>query len=84
MSDPVPAEHTGEHHSTISHNARLGLILFVIYCSIYGTFVGLCAFRYASMATPWLGGVNVAVWYGFALIVGAFVMAVIYLFLCRK
>ena len=73
-----------EHHSTISYNARLGLILFVIYLAIYGVFVGLCAFKYTSMAEPWLGGVNVAVWYGFVLIVGAFVMAVIYLAMCRK
>ena len=84
MSDPVPAEHAGEHHSTISYNARLGLILFAIYCIIYGVFVGLCTFSLEFMSQPLIGGVNLAIWYGFGLIAAAFVMAALYLYLCRE
>jgi uncharacterized membrane protein (DUF485 family) len=89
MSDPLPygtpgdAE-PGEHHSIVSYNARLGLILFAIYCVIYAIFVGLCTFSLEFMSRPFIGGVNLAIWYGFGLIGAAFVMAAIYLYLCRE
>ena len=68
----------------ISYNARLGLILFFIYLIFYATFVYLSAFRGDLMAQPALAGVNLAVVYGFALILGAFLLALVYLFLCRR
>jgi uncharacterized membrane protein (DUF485 family) len=68
----------------ISYNARLGLILFFIYLIFYAAFVYLSAFRGDLMAQPALAGVNLAVVYGFALILGAFLLAVIYMFLCRR
>jgi uncharacterized membrane protein (DUF485 family) len=68
----------------ISHNARLGLVLFFIYLIFYAAFVYLSAFRGDLMAQPALAGVNLAVVYGFALIFGAFVLAMVYMFLCRK
>jgi uncharacterized membrane protein (DUF485 family) len=64
-------------------NARLGLVLFAIYLAAYGGFMGLCTFALPTMAeAPW--GVNWAVLYGFGLIVGAFVLAMIYMALCRS
>ena len=66
-----------------SYNARLGLTLFFLYLVIYATFVALSAFRNDLMATPVLGGVNLAVVYGFGLIFTAFVLAVLYMVLCR-
>jgi uncharacterized membrane protein (DUF485 family) len=83
MSDPLPHAEPGEHHSTISYNARLGLVMFAIYCVIYAVFVGLCTFALEFMGHTQIGGVNLAVWYGFALILFAFVFAAIYLYLCR-
>jgi uncharacterized membrane protein (DUF485 family) len=84
MSNPSPPPgDTGEHHSTITYNARLGLILFAIYCVIYAAFVGLCTFALDLMGQTQIGGVNLAVWYGFALIVFAFILAAIYLAKCR-
>ena len=67
----------------ISHNARLGLVLFFIYLIFYATFVYLSAFRGDLMAQPALAGVNLAVVYGFALILGAFLLALVYMILCR-
>ena len=64
-------------------NARIGLILFVVYLAFYGGFVLLAAFSPATMArTPW-AGVNLAIWYGFALIAAALLLALLYGYLCR-
>jgi len=68
------------HH--IARNARYGLILFVIYVIFYAGFVVLCAFKPDVMAHD-MAGVNLAVVYGFALIVAAFVLAIVYMLLCR-
>jgi uncharacterized membrane protein (DUF485 family) len=69
------------HH--IARNARIGLVLFVIYVLFYAAFVWLSAFRPAVMAEPFVGGVNLAVCYGFALIIAAFILAIIYMLICR-
>ena len=80
---PAEAAAAGDQHSAVTYNARLGLVLFVIYLIIYGVFVALCTFALDTMGRPMLG-MNVAVCYGFGLIVTAFVLAAIYLFLCRR
>ena len=74
-----PTENPGH----IARNARIGLLLFTVYVIFYATFVWLSAFRPAVMAKPFIGGVNLAVCYGFALILGAFVLAVVYMLVCR-
>jgi uncharacterized membrane protein (DUF485 family) len=57
---------------------RTGLVLFLIYLVIYGGFVGLTAWNPQALdATPW-PGINVAILYGFGLIIAAFVLALIY------
>ena len=66
-----------------NRNARIGLVLFFVYLAFYGGFVLLAAFAPATMArTPW-AGVNLAIWYGFALIAAALLLALIYGWLCR-
>jgi len=66
-----------------NRNARIGLILFFVYLAFYGGFVLLAAFSPTTMArTPW-AGVNLAIWYGFALIAAALLLALIYGWLCR-
>jgi uncharacterized membrane protein (DUF485 family) len=66
-----------------SHNARLGLVLFLVYLLFYGGFVGLATFAPNALARPALAGVNLAVVYGFGLIVAALVLALVYMLLCR-
>ena len=63
--------------------SKPGLILFAVYLALYAGFIYLCAFRLDWMKRPGLGGVNHATWYGFSLIVAAFVMALLYMFLAR-
>lgn len=69
-------------HPAIAKNARLGLVLFFIYLVFYGAFVYLSAFNGELMAKQAFAGVNVAIMYGFALIIVAIVLALIYLQTC--
>ena len=68
----------------LSRNARRGLVLFVLYCIFYGGFVLMNAFAADRMGEPveWLGGINLAVAYGMALILLAFLLAMIYMAIC--
>jgi uncharacterized membrane protein (DUF485 family) len=63
----------------ISHGStRLGLFLFGLYLALYAGFVLLAAFAPQAMEATPLAGVNLAIWYGFGLIVAALVLALIY------
>lgn len=66
-----------------TRNSRIGLVLFAIYLLFYGGFVFVNAFAADVMEKTPFGGVNLAILYGFALIIVAFVLAMIYGFLCR-
>ncbi len=66
-----------------SRNARIGFVLFGFYLLLYGGFVLLNAFSPETMELMPVAGVNLAILYGFGLIVAAFVLALIYGFVCR-
>jgi uncharacterized membrane protein (DUF485 family) len=68
---------------TAARNSRYGLVLFAVYLVFYGGFVLLNAFAPEQMERRPLAGVNLAVLYGFALIALAFVLALVYGWLCR-
>jgi len=74
-------ETEASHH--IERRARYGLVLFALYLAIYGAFVYLNAFAPAVMAAQ-VGGVSLAIVYGFGLIAAAVVLALLYDFLCRR
>ena len=57
---------------------RAGLVLFFIYLIFYGGFVLLNAFWPEVMERTPVAGVNLAILYGFALIIVAFLMALVY------
>ncbi len=65
-----------------SKNARLGLQLFCVYLVLYGGFVLLNAFAPQTMEITPLAGINLAILYGFGLIVAALALALIYGMLC--
>jgi uncharacterized membrane protein (DUF485 family) len=62
----------------INRISRIGLSLFAVYLVLYGGFVLLAAFSPQWMEVTPFAGVNLAIWYGFALIVAAFILAVVY------
>lgn len=77
-------EDHGDRPEIAQRNARNGLILFAIYVALYGGFILLAVFRSDLLAAPSIGGVNLAITYGFGLIVAALVLALIYTVLCRR
>ncbi len=58
------------------------MILFLLYLLLYGGFVLLNTFSPTTMEATPIEGINVAILYGFGLIVSAFVLALLYGFLC--
>ena len=66
-----------------TRNSRIGLVLFGVYLLLYGGFVFLNAFSPESMEVIPVAGVNLAIVFGFGLILAAFVLALVYGFLCR-
>jgi len=86
-SEAEPGEappHDDHHPETVSRNARVGLWLFAVYLLMYAGFMVLNAFFPHQMAAAPLGGVNLAVLYGLVLILSAFVLALVYVFLVRR
>lgn len=65
-----------------SRNARIGMVLFLIYLALYGGFVFLNAFAADVMESRPIAGVNLAILYGFGLIIMALVLALIYGYVC--
>lgn len=82
MSDD-PHHDQDNHPDISSRNARYGIVLFLAYLVLYGGFMLLNAYRPQLMSKTPFGGVNLAILYGMGLILGAFVLAAIYMVLCR-
>ena len=80
----APVAKEQEDATVIAHNTRMGVILFIVYVLFYGGFMVLSAFWPEVMSKPFLRGANLAVVYGFALIVAALVLAMVYMMVCRK
>lgn len=84
--DPPPTQETRQifHSAAEARNARIGLWLFAVYVLLYGGFMVLNAFFPQRMGVPFFAGVNLAVTYGLLLIVGAVLLALLYMFLVRE
>ena len=69
-------------HSPDKKNAALGMRLFLVYSLFYASFVFVNAF--AASWSEWapFGGLNLAVIWGFALILLAFILALAYGVMC--
>jgi len=80
----APVAKEQEDAAMVAYNTRIGVVLFTIYVVFYGGFMVLSAFKPQLMSRPFLGGVNLAIVYGFALIVVALALALVYMKICRK
>ena len=67
-----------------THNARLGIVFFLLYLVLYAGFIVIATFKYEWMSRPSLGGLNLAIVYGMGLIIAAFVLAVVYMIMCKR
>ena len=77
------AAHEDEHLDLSARNSRAGLWLFAIYLAAYVVFVGMAAYAPGTMGQPTMLGPNVAILYGFGLILGAVLLAMVYMLLCK-
>ncbi len=68
----------------VAFKTKLGLILFGVYSLIYAGFVVINTLSPQSMGEQVFLGLNLAVVYGFGLIILAIVMGVIYNHICTK
>lgn len=66
-----------------TRNARIGYVLFGVYLLLYGGFVLLNAFAPETMEATPVEGVNLAILYGFGLILAAILLSLVYGFLCK-
>ena len=64
--------------------SKLGIILFFAYTLIYSGFVLIGLTKPELMGLELMGGQNIAIIYGFGLIVLAIVMGFIYNYFCTK
>ena len=67
-----------------AYKMRLGLWMFLFYSTFYAGFVGLNLLIPQSMGAIVFLGLNLATVYGFALILVAFVQALVYDAMCRR
>jgi len=66
----------------MARNAKIGLVLFVVYLLCYAGFVGLNAFSPQVMAQTPYPQINLATVYGFGLILLALLLSLVYGVLC--
>ena len=78
-----PASTTEEDHA-IPYKTRLGVQMFIFYALIYAGFVIINITNPVLMEKTIIFGLNLAVVYGFGLIILSLVMALIYNALCIK
>ncbi|MBU0934250.1 MAG: DUF485 domain-containing protein [Spirochaetes bacterium] len=81
--DHGPNITTGKDYAP-EYKSRLGLRLFLVYSILYAGFIIINAFIPRLMAFILFAGLNLAVVYGFGLIITAIVLGLIYNHLCTK
>ncbi len=65
-----------------TRNARIGLVLFAVYVLLYGGFILLNTLAPQTMEATPIAGINLAILYGFGLIIAAVVLAAVYGMIC--
>jgi uncharacterized membrane protein (DUF485 family) len=78
-----PAVLLGADHAS-KKKSKLGMILFVVYALLYGTFVIIGISHTHLLGVKVLAGLNLAVVYGMGLIVLAAVMGYFYSMICTR
>ena len=73
-----------EADKSASKKAKLGLILFLVYAMIYAGFVFIGLSNLELLSNHVIGKQNLAIVYGFGLIILAMVMGFVYHFFCTR
>ena len=83
LMDHGPAIQYGPDNAA-GFKTKLGLILFFIYAVIYGIFVAINTVKPVLMEKEMFGGLNLAIVYGFGLIIFAILLGIVYNIICTK
>jgi uncharacterized membrane protein (DUF485 family) len=75
-----PAVKLGKDNAS-GYKTRIGIWMFILYLSVYVGFVAINTIKPTLMESL-IGGQNLAVVYGFGLIIFAFILALFYNHLC--
>ncbi|PKL51334.1 MAG: hypothetical protein CVV42_00350 [Candidatus Riflebacteria bacterium HGW-Riflebacteria-2] len=78
-----PADQGGKDPAA-TYKTALGVRMFIGYAIVYAGFIGINLISPLSMELEVFMGLNLAVTYGFGLIVSALILAVIYNQLCNN
>lgn len=81
--DHQPAAREKISPAETRRTARLGLVLFAAYTLLYAAYMLVNAFAPQLMERIVIAGINWAVFSGLVLIVAAFALALVYVWLCR-
>jgi uncharacterized membrane protein (DUF485 family) len=76
-----PAQQTREDHAS-PYKTRVGVLMFLAYALIYVGFIAINVIDPPLMETIVFAGLNLAIVYGFGLIVLAIILAIIFNALC--
>lgn len=79
-----PANTPSEKDNAIGYKTKLGTRMFFVYALIYAGFVLINIIKPVLMEKEIVFGLNLAVVYGFGLIILSLIMALIYNALCIK
>ena len=81
LHEPVTPQ---EKDNASSYKARLGIWMFILYALVYAGFIAINVLNPVLMQVVIFGGLNLAIIYGFGLIILALVLAMIYNAMCVK
>ncbi len=81
--DHGPAVVLGEDKAS-KRKQKLGVKMFILYSLVYAAFVAIGVIDYKLMGKIVLGNLNLAVVYGFGLIIFAILLGLIYNWRCTK
>lgn len=79
-----PAPKTPGQDNALGAKSRLGMWLFCVYTVVYAGFVAVAVISPETMERRGVLGLNLAVTYGFGLIVLAIILGLVYNHLCTR
>ena len=82
LHEPAPEIHGVDEAA--AYKRRLGLQMLAAYGALYVIFIVINVAWPKVMGTIVVGGLNLAIVYGFALILIAFILALVYNWLCTR
>lgn len=83
MGGHGPATEWGVDNAS-DYKSKLGVYMFIVYVIVYAGFIAINVISPKTMGVLVFAGLNLAIVYGFGLIVLAIIMGLIYNHLCTK